>query len=888
MRRLAAVFSGKRSDKSDAGSSASHAPSSSSKTLAVPAPAKSRPGFFRSLSKGSSSVPDFKNKKHAMPPVSTVPDHAGSSASSSSGGPRTPSDDHDSLVRGIHGNVRKGGISLLSDKALPKPPRPYIPLAHHQDPDTDVSSEVDSVDEQEPRRSLTKQPMSPLPPLSPAAHFRAITEKALQPPFSPPPLLHVAHSPLFPRSCNPAHELSPSDSLRARMHRTRLLRRLGSTPERVLAGFANRTLPPRHPSLVLDDVAIHKSWKVSSISQGLRQWTDRPCFEDRLLVYLPDGDGGVQCERVSASAAVEAIAYSDAVEFMAGFYEDLVPEQVESAQHTSAPTIPLPPTNSSTGSLTSIAPSPSLTGSTSSLPATNTKLFPNGALPFCDYCSSAYGRPAAYKSAPSPLRIGSNDSVPETASTKFITTSQQAARRPESVSPVSSSQVATSPIASVKPAVRFAEDDKEDSIPLEYVMRHKRAREQKKQFLAQERARRLSTQAPVVPRPSSVRSASIGVPCDDPRLIADERRKLEEQRRRQEEEQRKHEEERKKFERERAAWERERQAAEEERKKRMYADELAEARRRREKTRQGTIPKEGYVAWEGDREKEREAKESESRPAYSRPRYDSHTRRGSSESPSSSRLNVPHPDSSPGSSRPPSVGGGSARGSSRPPSMYSTPPSSASATDIRTRRESKASRRTSFVSEGGAFSPQQMFVPGGSPGGFPWGPVPPVPAMPMGINMMPMGMQMPMQMQMPVMPYVTDMPLLPPTPPFMMQQYGPRGHGQRSHSSSPTRGHSSDSDKRRASVTGGASSSRTSHRRTPSDDVSAHAGNRQSSTPPSSSAASLRQSRTPVPIVHSQSYTPSQRPTPVSSWPKQPSFQNLSRPAGERRQTMIT
>lgn len=255
-----------------------------------------------------------------------------------------------------------------------------------------------------------------------------------------------------------------------------------------------------------------------------------------------------------------------------------------------------------------------------------------------------------------------------------------------------------------KAGVRFAEDDndKDDTIPLDYVMRVKQARDQKAKFLAAERARRQSVQGqsrlsavrPSLDNPQQMR--------EDLKRVAEERRRLEEEKKRYEAQRQKQEEERRQWEKERITWEREKKIAEEGRKQRAYADELAESRRRRESSRLGTTAKiDNNASWNGDRQRERERKDSEARPRYTRPRYDDAqgaARRGASESgtvaasSSSLRLQIPS-TSSPGSSGPPSVATGSVRDSSRPPSMYSTPPSSASAVDVRQRRESKASRR---------------------------------------------------------------------------------------------------------------------------------------------------------------------------------------------------
>ncbi|GJE84204.1 hypothetical protein PsYK624_002800 [Phanerochaete sordida] len=867
MRRLAAVFTGRRSDKSDAGSSASRAdrsdrsgPTASSQASAATTTktTKSRSGFFRSLSKGSLSK-----------------DHVASSASSSSGGPQTPSDDQESIAPPPPSQGRKSWLSQVSEAPLPLPlpvpakptTRPYLPRTPRRESDqtSETSTESETTEEQDAEPPLSTPWSAPSVPAAPKEYFRVITTNALRPPYSPPPLLHVPRGPLFPRSCNPSRQLPANDTLHARVLRKRLLARAERISEGALAGFAGRKhAPQRLLPLVLDDQAIPKSYTVLPASQGLRRWVERPCFEDRMIVYLPAEQVGGDCryERVYASAAVEALGISEHVEAMAGLWEDigLAPETaLDAPAATSTTTVSTP----STTSLSSAPPSPALTASSSSLPMSNSKMASNV---------------AAHKHAPSPLRIGSTEAVPSfppapppkspSAPTIVQPTSAATSRSPSASPP--------SPAVSPRPAVRFAPEDREESIPLDYVMRVKQARDKKAQFLREERARRLSTQErTVTPRYAPSEPAR-----EDARRLASERTKMEEERKRLEEE-------RRKWERERAA----RQAAEEQRKKAAFAEEQAEARRRQEHMRSGLVPRLGEgISWEGDREKDRQRRGSETKPAYTRPRYESthgaSPPRQASEpnihyggSSSASRLHIPYADSSPGSSRPPSI-------SSRPPSMYSTPPSSASATDVRTRRESKASRHS--VISNGSYSPSAVFLPPGSPAGYPWGPVPPVPAMPVGVPMMPVGMPM---MQVPMMPYV-DMPLLPPTPPFVLQQYGPRksGSGQRSHSSSPTRGGPSDTTKRHSEGTGRASPHST-HRRTPSDDPSASSRGRNGPvyTPKQPSSSSSHSPRPPSSTPRSSSYsTPNSTPAMVSSWPRQPAFQNLSRPSANRRQTMIT
>ncbi|THG99310.1 hypothetical protein EW026_g3011 [Hermanssonia centrifuga] len=657
------------------------------------------------------------------------------------------------------------------------------------------------------------------------------------------------------------------------MHRKRLLNRISSADGRALAGYANKPglLPnSKRLSLVLDDTAVKSTHRIGPYSQGLRRWAERPCFEDRVIVYLPSSDSetGLRQERVYATNAVEALGYSEELELLAGL--DDIQLREDMLEFSFSPVTPELSFTPSTASLASAPPSPLLTASP---PTTSTKQFPS----------------VMYKPAPSPLRRESTESAPQlqliptsgSVSSPFLTVPTSPAASPSPPSP------AISP-ATTKPAVRFAEDS-DESIPLDYVMRYKQARDHKAKFLAAEKARRLEEQG----REASARRAQ-----EDARRIADERRRLEEARRKHEAERRKQEQERKNWEQERANWDRERRAIEEEKRQRTIHDELADARRRRESSRVGAVPKsnEGMVAWEGDREKERARRNQEARENYSRPTYDRAAspvpRRQSSDaivpsggaSPSGSRNNIPFVNSSPGSSRPPSIAAtGSVRGSSRPPSMYSTPPSSAS--DVRARRESKTSRRTSIVSDN-PYGQQPMFLHPGTPtGGYPWGMVPPVPPMPMNMNVMPVAMPMPMMsMPMPAMAY-TDLPLLPPAAPFMMHQFGQRSPNHRSHSSSPTRAKGEGSER-------GKDSPQNAHRRKASSDaIPATSGSSPYTQPQQQhSAASLRSSRSANPSMQ-QGQPPSvQRPTPVTttSWGKQPGFQNLSRPQSNRRQTMIT
>lgn len=341
----------------------------------------------------------------------------------------------------------------------------------------------------------------------------------------------------------------------------------------------------------------------------------------------------------------------------------------------------------------------------------------------------------------------------------------------------------------VKRGVRFAEDEKEDVIPLGYVLRMKRKREEKAKFLRAEHDRRV----------------------------------LEEQMARLEEERRMQEAERTEWEKERMAWERERKAMEE-RKQRMYTEEVVATRLRREAARAGGVPssnngtvssligpERGHFPSSVSSTSLRDQERNRLPQPNPQPRGRSGTvydltlphasaslpvpRRAASErnlptitTTSASIAHSPPPSSSPGSSRTPSVGDGhstpsliaSGSGSgTRPPSMYSSIELS-SAEDIRQQRVAAAavaanmnnrSKRNSL-----AASTSSLRLNPDRASSFPgWGGINPslnyVPAVPMIPTMVPAYVMM-------------DMPLLPPTAPFMLHQY-PRqqqGHG----SSTPT------------------------------------------------------------------------------------------------------
>ena len=317
--------------------------------------------------------------------------------------------------------------------------------------------------------------------------------------------------------------------------------------------------------------------------------------------------------------------------------------------------------------------------------------------------------------------------------------------------------------SSTRRGVRFAENvDKEDSVPLSYILRHKKRREEKTLFLQQEQIRR-----------------------------------------EHEEEKLKHEAERQQWEQEKRQWQKEKRTIEESKRQKQFAEEIAAARVRRE----------SHYALPSSQSREQDRNP---RDAYTRPTYD---QRRQTESPSQTRpplsRNVSFSSKQGGLAQSESAG----PLASRPPSAFSM----ASSEDVRT-RVSRNSRRGSVVSES---SQRSLISPVYAYG---WPPVPPLPQM-LPIPVYPSIQAMPIMPQFPL-----DMPLLPPTAPFMRQQYNrspsrdasvPRGTGQSRSVERPQ--HPTD----RSSVP-------SNHRRSSSDDYVGHKPPSRSHTPTNTSSTNHR------------------------------------------------
>ncbi|KAJ7665532.1 hypothetical protein B0H17DRAFT_291156 [Mycena rosella] len=693
---------------------------------------------------GPPSIPPPRDSLPATPVLSSGSEPASSSSSNGSASLslQTPDDDH--VLGPPTPTKSKSWTSWLGKKSgtikrrpsatdqqwvqdvpewQPKQPVPLlhpppagpksIPPVLRVDTDSDEEDASSSGSDDDESVPLPHSAPALAPPITPTSvaqsrkNLEMLIQNSLVPPLAPSPFAHLPGAPMYPRSSNPPRSLPVRPSMHVAMHKTLLLRRLQhpvvssqslvQALDRSILPFASRLPPipvdPPSPLPWYNDTVPAAAMKLSPSSAGLRRWMSRPCFEERVAVWVPVNGELTSRPVAGSSFAVAELEYSAALDAMIGF--GLSPVEEEQ-----------PP---------SPAPAPALA--------------PPVPIPQSQPAAAAGSRNAPFMTVPSPLRNSALKSAVSKSPVSETTPS------PTEEAP------APPPVASTTSRVRFVEDDKEDVIPLGYALRLKKRREEKAKFLREEQ----------------------------------ERRAFEEERAKQEAERMKRENERRRWEEEKRAWENEKRAMEEERKQRIYAEEVAAARLRREQQRAGG----GYGASNSSAlaaststaslrdERNKDAGK------YSRPFHDQQgPRRQASEPAVPQRANTPSSSphtSSPGSSRPPSVAGHQTgthgRNSSRPPSVHST------SEDVRLNSTS-AGKRSSMASLPGknpSFDRSSTYSMWSASN--PTLLMPPVPPVPM---------------------YAMDMPLLPPTPPFMLHQYPrPRSQsssrGSASASASPSR-----------------------------------------------------------------------------------------------------
>ncbi|KAI0307156.1 hypothetical protein B0F90DRAFT_1813953 [Multifurca ochricompacta] len=749
MHRIASVLGARRSDKSH--SDDVRTDSTSKSSPCSQSHRRSSRRFFGTLTRITVST--------VRPTQPLEPTHSSSASSSGSASLRTPEDDRVGSLAPHSArstSSRKAWIpwltlkkSDLQTQSQSRPPSSYwsdplsfetsstgIPAPSRFTPSQPVESDEDSSDESSESESEAPSSSHPAPPrldsndrlLAPVHFLSALTANMISPPISPPPLLHYSHAPLFPRSSNASRSLTFRETFESTMHRKRLLHRLQGEPltqtdRRFLAAIGPHvpSAAQRRTLFQPEEGERYDLRHVQSFSPGLKQWIARPYFEDRMVTWTLNDAGTVVWTTVKGSGfGVWALDVSETLELLS---------RLDSAEDTLPIGAPV---------------APSLNNS----PLASTSLH-------------TVGKHVPYKAVPSPLRYDRGPSEPPTLSSTS-----------ELMTPASADVVSSS-----RRGVRFAENvDKEDQVPLGYILRHRKRREEKALFLQREQERR-----------------------------------------RHDEDRSRHEAERQQWEHEKRQWQKERRAMEDAKRQKQYTEEIAAARVRRESL---------YVLPSSQaREQDRRTREAYSRLAYDPRRQNEHTyqahplrsRNGSSSS--SRQGSLPRSES----------GGPHA---SRPASTHSV----SSSEDVRT-RISRNSRRGSLISESSQRSVTSPVFAYGRP------PVPPLPQVP------PIPVFSPMQ-PIPVLPhFAMDYPLLPPSAPFMLQQY----HRPRSQDSTPSRGtgnsHSSDQPQRstdRASPT-------PRHHRSSSDDYGgrnspAHLHNqRNNSLPPPRLAQSTRANSSDAP-----------------------------------------
>ncbi|KAI0005024.1 hypothetical protein BJV74DRAFT_319281 [Russula compacta] len=552
------------------------------------------------------------------PTTTSEPAHSSSASSTGSVSLRTPEDDRTgSLVHHGRPSVsgRKAWIPWLTPKVLDLQSQPRRPSSYWSDslssvpsptalpapskiiPDQATESEEDTSEESSSSESeaLSPSPSAPTTrpdsvdrPLTPISFLKAFTANNIPPPFSPPPLLHYPDAPIFPRSSNRSRPLPFRETMESTMHKKRLLHqlqqgRLTPADQRILAAIGSRApSASQRRALVQPEEGERYNLKhVRPSSHGLKQWIARPYFEDRSILWVPDEAGTVVWTTVKGSGfGVWALEVSDTLELIAGFtgVEDLIPIGA-------------------------------FGGSSSNPPDSSTSL-------------SVVGKNALHKAVPSPLRSNHTPSDP-----------------PKPFSSDVMAPPSTATVSSSRRGVRFAENvEKEDQVPLSYILRHRKRREEKILFLQREQERR-----------------------------------------EHEEEKLRHESERQHWEQEKRQWLKEKRTMEDAKRQKQFAKEIAAARARRE-----------YLyALPSSQAREQDRKPGE---AYSRPTYDP---RRQVEPPSQSQPSRSRIDSSSSSKQgnvPQSENVGPL--ASRPASIYSF----ASSEDIRT-RVSRHSKRGSMISE---------------------------------------------------------------------------------------------------------------------------------------------------------------------------------------------
>ncbi|KDQ12743.1 hypothetical protein BOTBODRAFT_56548 [Botryobasidium botryosum FD-172 SS1] len=213
------------------------------------------------------------------------------------------------------------------------------------DPSSDEEEEEEDDEEDDDDEDFLSDMFTPLPPPLPNPHMGpfghpprsytnllAVTMSGLSCQISSHPLMFNPSLPLFPRSVNPHSTTSHAASSHlVHMLKSHVVQRLEGAPSRPLTraeelsirAFGTRPprpLPARRATRLTEEEAIQRIGGNAGWSRGLKRWAERPCFEERVLVWIPDEFGGLDCSKVMASSrsAVAALEFSDGLEALSG------------------------------------------------------------------------------------------------------------------------------------------------------------------------------------------------------------------------------------------------------------------------------------------------------------------------------------------------------------------------------------------------------------------------------------------------------------------------------------------------------------------------------------------------------------------------------------------
>lgn len=799
MRRIASVFVSRRTDKSDAPSTTS----SNDPDLLPQEATKRKARLFNSLSRKSApqSLPQLLASGSAL---------SSSSASSGSAELRTPDEELPRMPsqRGTWKSWlgAKNHRNEADLKAAWLPPLSTSGIALRPTPRSNETDGASSESEDEADHLQDPPAQNFAQSITQARDsMRAVilNSSANSDRPSCPPLLDIPASTLFPRSCLRLGHVCRRDTVESTMHKRALLRTLES-----LSPAEERSIAPlgRRPAILVKEAPAHNpdidTWPKAQFlrrnSEGLGNWVARPCFEDRVLVWTrQEPSDQIVTTGISGSQfGVAALEYSDSLQILAGLLADVEDDFDPSAELR-------------------LEPSP---------PASGT---PAAALPSTEQITASVAI-TDFEFSPLTLAVDSPESKKETSN-------------PKATEPT--------PAPRVKRGVRFAEDGKDDQIPLGYVLRIKKKREEKARFLREEREKR---------------------ELEEGWRAREEKRAREEERRLWEAEKREQEKERK-------AWELQKKKMEEERRQYNYAADLQASRARSEASRAGHISSSSSLARDMERDR------SASRDTHQSGLPSTRQRTLDLVVPTA---NLSPYDGSPSSSMPATPG--SQRSFSRPPSVYST--QTASSEDIRARDGRRISKRSSLAFDPSKQSP--LLLPNPHASFLPYNPWTNVPVPPFVIPPVPPLPAAPMMMHMPF--YSLD-PLLPPSPPFMMNQFGIQPYSANSSqgqvSSSPrhnsSSNHSAESIRHTSRTAPNTPRPFSTHQRRASDDARGHSNSanatadrkygsqsdlrdkRSSQIAQSPRSSGLHRSQQPPALVHT--HTAPARPVSMSQSRSTPS-----------------